>query len=128
MVRMLEQPSVNAVSAVSQVPPTLSSVRRISAVISVPLRATAPNTCRPPSCLSTLPTRTSRCRSPSWQLRMNVESKLMAIAGAGVAAAGLTAAASRSCSPSLSVWLRNVSGLFPAATGSKCASTPTATR
>ena len=28
----------------------------------------------------------------------------------------------------LSVWLRNVSGLFPAATGSKCASTPTATR
>src|SRR4051812_39201573 len=36
--------------------------------------ATAPNTCRAPSDVSTLPTRTSRCRSPSRQLRMNVES------------------------------------------------------
>jgi hypothetical protein len=123
---MLAQPSVSAVSAVSPVRPTLSSVRRISATRSVPAFATAPNTCRPPSGLSTLPTRTSRCRSPSWQLRMNVESKLMATAGAD--AAGPIVAASRSRSPSLSVWLRRVSWLVPAATGSRWASTPTATR
>lgn len=84
---MLEQPSVNAVSSVALVRPRVSRVRRISAVMPVPAFATAPNTCRPPSGVSALPTRTSRCRSPSWQLRMKVESKLMAIAGAGVRAA-----------------------------------------
>ena len=52
--------------------------------------------------VSALPTRTSRCRSPSWQLRMNVESKLRVIAGAAAASAasGSTVAASRSRSPS----------------------------
>ena len=41
--------------------------------MSVSALATAPNTCRPPLAVSTLPTRTSRCRSPSSRLRMNVE-------------------------------------------------------
>ena len=112
------QPSVNAVSSVSSVRPTVSRFRRISTAMSVSVLATAPNTCRPPSAVSTLPTRTSRCRSPSWQLRMKVESKVMVMADA--AAAGLTAAALRSCSPTLSVWPRNVSGLFPASTGRRC--------
>ena len=42
--------------------------------------ATAPKTCRPPDSVSTLPIRTSRCRSPSSQLRMKVESKVTTIA------------------------------------------------
>ena len=117
---------MNAVDTVSAVRPTVSRLRRISAAMSVSVLATAPNTCRPPSDVSTLPTRTSRCRSPSWQLRMKVESKVTVIADA--AAAGLTAGASRSCSPILSVWPRNVSGLVPASTGRRCASTPAATR
>src|SRR5271165_5133681 len=44
------------------------------------------------------------------------------------AAAGLTAGASRSRPPILSVWPSKVSGLFPASTGRRCASTPAATR
>src|SRR5690349_13969456 len=58
----------------------------ISTARSVSVLATAPNTCRPPAAVSTLPTRTSRCRSPSWQLRMKVESKLMLIIGGATAA------------------------------------------
>ena len=120
------QPSVNAVSSVSLVLPTVSRLRRISTAMPVSVLATAPKTCRPPSGVSTLPTRTSRCRSPSWRPRMKVESRLMVTADA--AAAGLTAAALRSCSPTLSVWPRKVSGLLPASTGRRCASTPAATR
>src|SRR5689334_21796986 len=52
------QPSVNAVSSVSSVPPTVSRFRRISTARSVSVLATAPNTCRPPAAVSTLPTRT----------------------------------------------------------------------
>jgi hypothetical protein len=48
---------------------------------------------------------------PSRQPRMNVESRVMVIADAS--AAGMTVAAVRSCSPILSVWPRNVSGLLP---------------
>jgi hypothetical protein len=48
--------------------------------------------------------------------------------GLDATAAGLTAAALRNCSPTLSVWPRNVSGLFPASTGRRCVSTPPATR
>src|SRR3954466_530343 len=68
------QPSVKAVSAVSPVLPTVSRARRISAPMSVLTFATAPKTCRPPDSVSTLPIRTSRCRWPSSQLRMKVES------------------------------------------------------
>ena len=57
----------------------------------------------PPPDVSTLPTRTSRCRSPSRRPRMNVESKVTVIADAP--AAGLILAASHSCSPDLSVGL-----------------------
>src|SRR3954447_12013557 len=124
--RRPEQPSVNAVSSVLSVRPIVSRFRRIRTAMSVPALATAPNTCRPPPGVSTLPMRTSKCRSPLWQLRMKVESKGMVMADA--AAAGLTAAALRSCSPTFSVWPRKVSGLFPASTGSRCSSTPAATR
>src|SRR5208283_5349065 len=120
------QPSVNAVNVVAAVRPTVSRPRRISTAISVPAFATAPKTWRLPSDVSMLPTRTSRCRSPSWQLRMKVESTVTVMLAA--AAAGLTAGASRSRSPILSVWPRKVSGLFPASTGRRCASTPAATR
>jgi hypothetical protein len=58
-------PSVNAVTSVSAARPTVSRLRRISVAIFVSVFATAPNTCRPPPDVSTLPTRTSRCRSPS---------------------------------------------------------------
>ena len=87
-------PSVNAVNSVSAARPTVSRLRRIITAISVSEFTTAPNTCRPPPDVSTLPTRTSRCRSPSWQPRMKVESTVTVIAG--TAAKGLTAAASRS--------------------------------
>jgi len=102
-------PSVNAVTSVSAARPTVSRLRRISVAIFVSVFATAPNTCRPPPDVSTLPTRTSRCRSPSWQPRMNVVSTVTVIADAPDA--GLTVAASRSCSPALNVWPRSVSGL-----------------
>ena len=62
------QPSVKAVNAVSSVRPTASRFRRISTSMSVSALATAPKTWRPPDSVSTLPTRTSRCRSPSSQL------------------------------------------------------------
>ena len=74
------QPSVKAVSAVSPVLPTASRARRISAPMSVLTFATAPKTCHPPDSVSTLPIRTSRCRWPSSQLRMKVESKVTTIA------------------------------------------------
>src|SRR5271165_6367189 len=83
------QPSVNAVNVVAAVRPTVSRLRRSSTAISVPAFATAPKTCRLPSDVSTLPTRTSKCRSPSWQLRMKVESRVTVMLAA--AAAGLTA-------------------------------------
>src|SRR4051812_799689 len=127
MARRPGQPSVKAVSSVSPVRPTVSRVRRINAAMSVPLLVTAPNTCRPPSDVSALPTRTSRYRSPSWQLRMNVESKLRVIADAG-GGTGLIVAASPGRSPALSVWPRRVSWLVPAATGRRWPSPPGATR
>jgi hypothetical protein len=120
------QPSVNAVTAVSAVRPTVSRLRRISIAISVSVLATAPKTCRPPSDVSTLPMRTSRWRSSSWQPRMNVESTVTVIADA--ATIGLATVPSRRCLPTLSVCPRNVSGLFPASTGKRCANTPAATR
>jgi hypothetical protein len=55
-----------------------------------------------------------------------VESKLTVMADA--AATGLSAAASPSCLPTCSVWLRNVSGLFPVSIGSRCSDTSVATR
>jgi hypothetical protein len=125
-VRRPGQPSVKAVSSVVSLRPTVSRVRWINAVRSVSALATAPKTWRPPSAVSTLPTRTSKWRSPSSQLRMKVESKLIVIAA--VAAGGFCAAASASCLPTCSVWLRNVSGLVPASTGSRCCSTSAATR
>jgi hypothetical protein len=73
---------VKAVSAVSPVLPMASRARRISAPMSVLAFATAPKTCRPPDAVSTLPIRTSRCRSPASQLRMKVESKVTMIAAA----------------------------------------------
>src|ERR1700677_2727799 len=78
--RRPEQPSVNAVRSLSSVQPTASRFRLISVVMAVSLFATAPNTCRPPQGVSTLPTRTSRQRSLAWRLRMKLESKLMLIA------------------------------------------------
>jgi hypothetical protein len=76
------QPSVNAVTSVVLVRPTVSKVRWINAVMSVSALATAPKTWRPPSTVSTLPTRTSKWRSPSSRLRMKVESKLIMIVAA----------------------------------------------
>jgi hypothetical protein len=63
-VRRPGPPSVKAVTLVVSVRPTVSKVRWINAVISVFALATAPKTWRPPSTVSTLPTRTSKCRSP----------------------------------------------------------------
>ncbi len=100
------QPSVKAVSAVSLVRPTASRLQRISAWMSVPALATAPKTCRAPDCVSTFPIRTSRCRSPSAPLRMNVESRVTTTADA--AASGLIAAHSPSASPTFRVWRRKV--------------------
>src|SRR4051794_5600226 len=60
-------------------------LRRISAARSVSVFATAPNTCLRPVAVSTLPIRTSTCRSPASQLRMKVESKVTTIASDGVA-------------------------------------------
>src|ERR1700757_3349171 len=59
------QPSVKAVNAVLSVRPTASRFRWISPARSVPALATALKNWRPPEVVSTLPTRTSRCRSPS---------------------------------------------------------------
>ena len=87
------QPSVNAVSAVPSVRPTASRLRRISAARSVSVFATAPKTCRRPVAVSTLPIRTSRCRSPSSQLRMKVESKVTTIASAPVGGGFIAAGA-----------------------------------
>src|SRR5208337_2948394 len=111
------QPSVKAVTLVVSVRPTVSRVRWISTVMSVSALVTAPKTWRPPSTVSTLPTRTSKWRSPSSRLRMKVESKLIVIAAA--AAGGFSAAASPSCLPTCSVWLRIVSGLVPASIGGR---------
>ena len=55
-----------------------------------------------------------------------VESTLTVIDEAAVA--GLTAAVSRTSSPTLSVQVRRVSWVIPASTGRKCSSTPAATR
>ena len=121
------QPSVNAVTSVSSVRLTARRLCRISAEMSVTAFATAPNTCRPPLAVSTFPTRTSRCRSPSSRLRMNVESTLTVIAAAA-AVVGWSAVAVPSCSPIRSVWWRNVSGLLPASMGNRCCRTSAATR
>jgi hypothetical protein len=67
------QPSVNAVTSVSSVCPTVARSRRINRAMSVSAFATAANTCRPPAAVSTLPTRTFRWRSPSSRLRTKVE-------------------------------------------------------
>ena len=53
------QPSVNAVTSVSSVRPTARRLCWISTEMLVSALATAPNTCRPPLAVSTLPTRTS---------------------------------------------------------------------
>ena len=73
---------------------------------SVSVLATAPKTRRPPDFVSTLPTRTSRCRSPVSQLRMNVESSVTTTAGAIVS--GVMTAHSRSASPTFRAWRRTV--------------------
>jgi hypothetical protein len=73
-----------------------------------------------------LPTRTSRWRSPSSQLRMKVESKLTVIADP--TAAGFPTAARPSRSSTCNIWPRSVSGLFPASIGSTCTSISAATR
>jgi hypothetical protein len=90
MPRSPGQPSVNAVSVVPSVRPTASRPRRISAPRSVSVLATAPKTCRRPVVVSALPIRTSRRRSPAPQLRMKAESKVTAIASAGVAGLAAT--------------------------------------
>ena len=108
------QPSVNAVSSVSLVLPTVSRLRRTHCDV-VSVLATAPKTCRPPSGVLDLPTQTSRRRSRSRRPRMKVEIKLMVTADA--AAAGLRDGALRSCSPTLSVWPAQGLGLLPASTG-----------
>jgi hypothetical protein len=79
-----------------------------------------------PVSVSMLPARTSKCRSPSSQLRTKVESKLIAIAAAAIG--GFSTAASLSCLPICSVWRRSVSGLFPVSIGNRCYSTSAATR
>ena len=84
--RSPEQPSVNAVSSVSGVWPTSLRPRRIN--VSIAVLATAAKTWRAPFAVSTLPS--SRCRWPSSQLRMKVESRVRVIAEA--ATAGLVAA------------------------------------
>ena len=103
---------MNAVSAVSSVRPTASRLPRISAARSMLVLATAPNTCLHLAAVSTLPIRTSKCRSPSSQLRMKVESKVTAIASASTA--GLVAAFVGSClaqeTAPLPHWLPRVSG------------------
>src|SRR4051812_22565513 len=119
--RSPEQPSVNAVSLVSVVWPTSLRPRWISASIDVSVFATAAKTCRPPSDVSTLPRRTSRCRWPSSQLRMKVESRDRVIDEAAVA--GLVAAVSTRSAPTLSVQARRVSGSLPASIGRRYSST-----
>jgi hypothetical protein len=95
--RRPEAPSVNAVNSVSAAWQTVSRLRRINVAISVSVFATARTP--PPPDVSTLPTRTSRCRSPSWQPRMSVDSTVTVIANAP--APGVTVAPLRSCSPAL---------------------------
>ena len=63
--------------------PAASRLGRTSARVFVPALATPRKTRRPPGCTSTLPTRTSRCRPPSAQVPMNVESRVTTIADAG---------------------------------------------
>jgi hypothetical protein len=46
----------------------------------------------------------------------------------GLAATGLVVGMSQSCSPILSVWARNVSGLMPTSAGRRCLITSPATR
>ena len=101
------QPSVKAVNAVLSARPTASRLRRISARMSVPALATAPKTWRLPDGVSTLPTRTFRCRAPSAQLRMNVESKVTTIADAAVS--GLIVVHSSRTLPTFRVRRRKVS-------------------
>src|SRR4051794_32090494 len=69
--------------------------------------ATALNTCLRPVAASTLPIRTSTCRSPASQLRMKVESKVTTTASDGVA--GSAAAGVDRRSATLKVWRRKVS-------------------
>jgi hypothetical protein len=111
---------------VSSARPTASRLRQISTLMSVSALATALKTWRPPDFVSTLPTLTSKCRSPSSQRRMKVESKVTTIAGAAIS--GLAMASFRSASPIFSVRRRKVSESFPASTGSICASTSAATQ
>jgi hypothetical protein len=99
----------------------------MSAAGSVSVLATAPKTCRRPLVVSTLPIRSSRCRSPSSQLRMKVESKLATIASAPGGGAFLTTCAGSPSAVS-KVWRRRVSGSAPASTGNSCASTSAAVR
>src|SRR4051794_22196589 len=86
---------------------TVLRLRRISAARSVSVFATALNTCLHPVAVSTLPIRTSTCRSPASQLRMKVESKVTTIASDGVA--GSAAAGVDRRSATLKVWRRKVS-------------------
>jgi hypothetical protein len=65
-------------------------------------------------------------RLPPSQLQMNVESMVTVMLM--VAATGLAVGMSQSCSPILSVWARNVSGLMPTSAGRRCVSTSAATR
>ena len=127
MVRRPGQPSVKAVTIVALVRPATPRFRRSRAEISVKGFATAPNTCLPPPGVSTFPTRTSGCRSSFSRPRMKVESRLTVIA-ADAGAAGWPESLDASCWPIRMVRRRNVSGLLPASTGSKCCSTPVATR
>ena len=127
---MLEQPSVNAVSSVSQVP--AHGVERAPDQRRDVGAAPRDGAEHLPAALGRLDVADAHLQVPFALVAAPDErgSKLRAIAGAAAVAAtsGLTAAASRSRSPSLSVWLRRVSWLVPAATGSKWASTPAATR
>jgi len=85
----VRRPDLHAALSTAAVRPIVSKVRWINAVMSVSVLAAAPKTWRPPSTISTLPKRTSKWRSPSSQLRMKVESKLIVIAA--VATGGLSA-------------------------------------
>jgi hypothetical protein len=126
-VRRPGQPSVKAVISVSSFGPAVSTVRRIRAVMSVSALHDAEN----------LAATSLRFDVADADLKVafalfaaadegRVESKLTVMADA--AATGLSAAASPSCLPTCSVWLRNVSGLFPVSIGSRCSDTSVATR
>src|SRR5215212_3541862 len=72
--------------------------------------------------------RPSRCRSPSSQLRMKVESKLTTIAFASTLTGASAADVIARVLAILKVWRRNVSGSWPASTGNICPSRAAAVR